>query len=247
MRYLLPTLLVSCSLMADDTPAPAASPHVWGGTVKSGITVDWGNTESVDTTSSVRVTRSTTYEDMLDHQWVFSGYHRYKCKNENTSDNEGYLKAAYRQYWAPRWSWVVWEKFEYDAVLDLNFGATTVGGIGYDLIKGERVNLLVETGLGVVHKRYEKKSDNDTYLSGSGGFDLSIKITKDLKFTNVFEYITSLQGFDEYTINNITALLYKFSPCWGIELSHEFDFDNEPPAHKEKLDRKLKGSLVYTF
>lgn len=247
------SLICACApAVAQDAERDSAvmeeqSPHKWSGDIKGYTNFQWGNTETREWNTDFKITRATTHNDVLDYEFIFSGLHKYKAKSGKISDNEGYLKGAFRHYWNPSWSWQVWEKVEYDHPADLEFRSTSVLGVHHKILNEDATKFFVEAGLGLVHEVYDKSRDNSTHASGSAGFELIQKITERLRLSNVFEYITSLSEFRRYTIDNLTAAKVNLNDCWGIELSFLMEYDNRPASGKKNLDKTLKGKLVYTF
>lgn len=241
MRVVLLLLCYVPSLLFADNPK-------WSGCFAAGLTSDWGNTRNTDVSLNGTVSRDVLRcEDEILYQHVVYGKYKYKKKNGKISDDKGEVKAVYRHYVNERISWQVWQKVEQDQVKDLNLYSLSVLGLGYWVIVGDKVSVFLESGLGYGIKRYSGGRNSEDDITWASSVTYSQSITEWWDFHNKFEYVLPLGHTEQYSWEEVATFYFKLKGCWGLDVSYELDYDNNPPPNKKSLDRTLEMKLKYTF
>lgn len=222
---------------------PASIDHCWSGKLKTGLTLDWGNTECTDICGGFCFKRQTTIDDCPVRDFFLSTDLRYKKKSDAVCENKGWGRVAYRFYLNDCWSFQVKQRLEYDSIKSLHLGSHTLASLGYWWINCEHATLITTAGLGYSYRKFSEKVDSSPVATL--GCDGKIKIRHDLTFANIFEIIVPFDPPSEFSWLDVMKLCYDFSERWGLELCYKWEYLNAPSAGKERLDQKLDCSLVY--
>ncbi len=219
--------------------------NLWSGKLKTGLSMDWGNTECTDITGGFSAKRRTKIDDVLKAEYFFSGDFRYKKKSQIISENRGWGQAAYRRYLNDLWSLQITERLEYDKIKCLELGSLSLFSIEYWITKNEKTTFLINSGLGYLYKKFTDKKESSPTVTFGGEY--TRKIREDIHMANILQVIIPLDMLNNYSCRNQLKIHYDFSENWGMEGSHRWEYFNSPSAGKKHLDQTLDLSAVYKF
>lgn len=236
------TAALNCSSVnANDDCSPIC--HCWTGSIKSGLTLDWGNTECTDFCGGFCFNRQTSVEECLLQEYFFSGEVKYKKKSGSITDNKAWTRAAYRSYLNDRWSLQIKQRFEYDEIKSLHFGSHTLLSVGYWMLKCDDSCLITTAGVGYTYRKFSEKTESSPTVTFGADYKKTIRCN--LKFCNLFEIIVPFDTPSNYSWLDHMKLHYDFSKRWGVEGCYKWEYLNSPSAGKERLDQTLDCSLVF--
>jgi putative salt-induced outer membrane protein len=120
---------------------------------------------------------------------------------------------------------------------------TLSGGLGYQVIKNERMVLDVKAGP-AWRKTNFTTGGSDSSLAGLGAANFAWKLTPSITFTeDASAYIQS--GNSSYS--SVTGLNAKLSDAITARLSHQLDHETNPPAGLKKTDSLSRVTIIYGF
>ncbi|MFW5488525.1 MAG: DUF481 domain-containing protein [Desulfovibrio sp.] len=138
-------------------------------------------------------------------------------------------------------------QFKHDEFQDLDLRSSVGLGLGYDILKNDRINLTVQAGPAYVSEDYDQRQDRD-YTAGQWKVDFSWWIYK--KYVQIFHSqngFLSLEHSDEYIWQTKTGLKFPFTEKLYTALQYNYDWNNKPASGKVKWDEKILMAIGYNF
>ena len=136
---------------------------------------------------------------------------------------------------------------EGDEFEDLNLRTTIGGGVGYQAIREDDLELYVETGISYVNDDFDGITDDDRIASRT-----SLRVDWEVipEEVTVYHFLETFWGFeDEGDINVITSTGVRVSIWEGFYASFQIDFewDNMPMASETRKDTTYTLGIGYAF
>jgi len=161
-----------------------------------------------------------------------------------------------RRMLAPRWVLMARSEFEVNRVQYLQYRSTTIGGLGYFVVKSGRVSLLVAPGLGYGKSEQTAIGRVLSFAAGippgvegpiTGVHDaLNLQLTPMLSFQQDLHYFWGLrETFQQAQFN--AKLLGMVTPHFGLSIAFKDVYDSSMPPPVERNLRSLVSGIQLKF
>ncbi|WP_240504510.1 DUF481 domain-containing protein [Tsuneonella mangrovi] len=144
-------------------------------------------------------------------------------------------------------------QFERDRIQGYSGRYSVSGGIGYQMIDADDVDLSIKAGPAYRFTSYEDGTYDDR-LAGLLGLDFNWKITDRLKFSQGANAVaetgtTAVAIIDSRntSINLVSGLEAKVSDRLSTRFSYTVDYDSNPPVGGVSTDTLSRVTIVYGF
>lgn len=220
---------------------PDAFKH--SGRVDAGLGFARGNTE----TSNYYFSGQMKFENRL-NRITFKGDSRHETgSNSVVTTERSRLSGKYDRFLSKRMYVYTQGIAEQDRLASIDLRSTLGVGSGYQIYRGENLNLGVESGLSLIHTDYKNApTDNETTLRLGANYDQYFW-NRGLKVENSSEVFLPVSGYDDMLLRSKTSLLVPIGKNITSGLSFTVDWDRKPAQGKKSLDRSLQATLGYGF
>lgn len=241
------------SSMAQDT-APAADAgesgwragtifEGWTGSVDVGLSGASGNTENFNVRGAIGAKKETP-KSVQDLSVV---YFRATDDGDETDDR---WDVNYRYDYkldAPRWRLFAKGRYEYDEFKDWLHRISLHGGVGYELVKTDKMFLLGRVGAGAYLEIGGE--ENAWQPEGLLGYDFDYVFTERQKVFATGDYFPSFNDLRQYRIVNKAGYELKVDPEVNMMLKAgvESEYDSSPGEGFNKHDFRYFLSLGWAF
>lgn len=230
-------------------PPPPAPPDPdsfwqgWKGSAELGVNGSSGNTESLNIRGGLGFVRETT-----ETKTTSSFNYNYATDDGNKSKDNA--RFDIRNDWLPqgdsKWRPFVLGAIEYDQFQNWDYRFSAAAGLGYELIKTDKVLLLPRAGLG-----FSKEiggSDNKFHIEGLLGVDFEYTIDDRSKFFASGDSYWVLDEIPDYRLwlRAGYQILVDPSSNLSLKLGVEDRYDSSPEGRK-RSDFTYFALLVYNF
>lgn len=212
--------------------------NLWAGTAAMGIAGALGNAQTLTFTTSLTASRATKNDKTTVY---FDAIRASAAANRVTSDTAKAVRGglSYDRNIGPRVFTNVFNDYEYDRFQNLNLRFVAGGGLGYHLLKGERVVFDVVAGGAYNHSSYTTPSTT-AFGEAYVGDDFKFKLNSATTFVQSFRAFDDLENTAMKRMNFDFAVATRLKKwlTWNISLSDRYV---NPPAIGRKSD-----DLLYT-
>ncbi len=178
----------------------------------------------------------------------------YETTEGKQTAGQAYFDAVYRR------TLVEWDKTErwyayaenhelYDAVKAISYRITNSFGLGYYLIKNDKVTLDLRAGPAYVCQKFFS-GDSESDISGLAGLRITYTVDDRTSNTEDALYTTSLQDGRIYQLTSETAVKYKLPEIahdLGLKLAFRDDYDNATSGNTKNNDTRFTLALTFDF
>lgn len=222
-------------------PSPEVSGEgvSWKGHADLGGAITQGNSD----TSTLRFDTEAIARTK-DNRLTLGGYvNRAKSNDESTEFNsKGYTQLDH--FLTKKWFVYVNGSAEHDKFRDIK-KRTNVGlGSGYQIFERPDLNLSVEGGVNYVNVDY-KDAEDESYPSGRWALKYDQLLFANVKFYHQHEVLVSLEDTEDTLVFTKTGLRVPIAKNIDASTELNVDYDNQPAAGRERLDKTLLFSLGY--
>jgi putative salt-induced outer membrane protein len=145
-------------------------------------------------------------------------------------------------------------QFERDPLQGFSGRYALSGGLGYNLIDREDLDLAVKTGPAYRVTTFVD-GGSETGLAGLVGLDFDWRLNDRLSLTQDANAVTAtaggqataIFGAGSTSVNLVTGLNAKISDHFGARLSYAVDYDSNPPDGAVSTDTLSRVTVVYDF
>ncbi|HUW29297.1 MAG TPA: DUF481 domain-containing protein [Sulfuriferula sp.] len=220
---------------------PNAFKH--SGRVDAGLGFARGNTE----TSNYHFSGQMKFENRL-NRITFKGDTRHETGSNSVITTErSRLSSKYDRFLSQRMYVYAQGIAEQDKLASIDLRSTLGAGSGYQIYRGENLNLGVESGLSFIRTNFKNApTDNETTLRLGANYDQYFW-NRGLKVENSSEIFLPVAGYDDLLLRSKTALLVPIGKNITSGLSFTVDWDRTPALGKKSLDRSLQATFGYGF
>ncbi|MCB2226819.1 MAG: DUF481 domain-containing protein [Desulfarculaceae bacterium] len=213
------------------------------GQVNLGVDISRGNTnkQNIDTMGRAVMTWKTVNR-------VVAGFdiHQAQSKGVDTSDNsKGYID--YNRFISEKWYWLANLRGEQDRFKGIDFRGMTGLGLGYQMWRGKKTNLLFELGPNFV---WEEQAGGDTedYFAWRWhiGYDRWF-FNKSVQFYHRQTGFVAVDDFTNWIWSANQGLNFPLVLGFVFTTSFNIDYDNQPEPGKSRTDNRFIISLGYQF
>ena len=138
-------------------------------------------------------------------------------------------------------------QFKHDEFQDLDLRSSVGAGLGYDIFKGDRLNLTVQAGPAYVWEYFEQGENRD-FAAGQWKVDFSWWVYR--KYVQIFHSqngFLSLENSSEYIWQTRSGLRFPVTENLFTALQYNYDWNNKPASGKVKWDEKIMMTIGYSF
>ena len=220
---------------------PDAFKH--SGRVDAGLGFARGNTQ----TSNYYFSGQLKLENRL-NRIIFKGdVHHETGSNSIITTERSRLSSKYDRFLSKRMYLYAQGIAEHDKLANIDLRTTLGAGSGYQIYRGDNLNLGVESGLSLIHTNFKNApTDNETALRLGTNYDQYFW-NHALKVENSSEVFFPISGNEDLLLRSKTALLVPISQSLTTGLTFTVNWDRTPAPGKKSLDRSLQATLGYGF
>src|SRR5688500_792999 len=220
----------------------------WSGTGQVGAFQSSGNSDNVGVTLSLALNRTG-----VDWQHRLKAAADYQRSNGRTS-REQYLAAYEPRYQVngDLFSYAL-AQYERDRFQGFSSRYSLSGGLGYQVLDGDGLELTVKAGPSWRSVDYLDGTGESSF-GGLAGMDFDWQIAKSLKLTQDANMVADSGGEATVIVDSIstsvlatTGLEAKISDGLTTRLSYTVDYNSNPPAGAVSTDTQTRFTLVYGF
>jgi putative salt-induced outer membrane protein YdiY len=199
------------------TPGGAGERNLWSGRVSLGLSIDSGNTSSVDYNAQVRLQRRTPITRLsIDYLGNVS------TQNDVQSANNHRVTGEF-DYWLSRRLYLIVPRVEYyrDTFQNIDHRNTLGGGVGYDLIDRKRLEWNVSAGPAYQNTVFNSVPAGEPAERNAAALTFGSKLDWDI--TQRIELLLEYQG--QYTSRSSGETYHHTVSTLSIDITKRFDLD----------------------
>ncbi|MFG0259558.1 MAG: YdiY family protein [Phycisphaerales bacterium JB041] len=216
----------------------------WDGSFSAGLNGSSGNNENFSFRAGFSMKKET-----LRNAAKFDVSYTYASTDGDASENEVNSHARY-DWLIPdsKWRYYVTASYEYDDFQEWDHRITFGPGVGYQLIKNDRTDLLLRLAP-VLAVREFGGMDNDWRAEINPGLDFEHKITERQTFTTTLDFYSEIGEFENYRFVGSAGWRIDMDPEAGLflELGIEDEYDSDPGEGFKKNDFAYYATVGWSF
>lgn len=215
----------------------------YSGQLNAGLGFARGNTE----TSNYYFNGQVKSENRLNRTIVKGDLRHETGVNSIVTTDRSRLSGKYDRFLSKRHYLYAQAILEQDRLASINLRTTLGAGSGYQVYRGENLNLGLESGLSAIRTNYKNASPvNEAALRLAVEYDQYFW-NRSLKVENSSEVFIPVISYDDLLLRSKTALLVPVGKSITTGLAFTVDWDHKPAAGKKPLDTSLQATLGYGF
>lgn len=222
--------------------AVAATPPKpkWETTVGLGASLTDGNSDTTLFSANALTLRKWSNGEFS--AGVDAGY----GENDNTQ-NVGYVKGfgQYNYLFTERWYALGRAEALHDSIADIKYRVPLSVGIGYYLIKSDRITLSAEAGPGYVFEKIGNETDDYATIRFAEKF--TWKISDRARLWQSFEYQPQIEDWSEYFLSAEIGVEADMTKQMALRLVLQDWYVSNPAPGRENNDLKLIAGINYKF
>ena len=227
---------------------PAKPIPKWTGNVSLGITSTHGNTKSQSITGSANMKKRTE----KDRTTISADYAKTEQEDPVTGQDEAIedwwkAKAKYDYFFSKKMYGYIDNRYEKDAVAELDRRVTVGVGGGYQWIESDDMNFSTELGLASLYEKFDNQTDSNSEISAQLGYHFDRKLRDNITFINDLTYYPALEKPSNYYLTTTAELRANFTSSFFTNLKVILDYDATPAIGAHKTDVKYFLGLGYSF
>jgi putative salt-induced outer membrane protein len=239
---LLATALIAMPAFTEDTPETDAPEPLWTGDAALSYVSTSGNTDTSSFGLDFSFVRRPT-------PWGFEAYGLF-----NQADTDG-IKTAER-YLAgirgtrelnDRWSVFGGLSGEKDAFAGFDLRTMLEAGATYKAVDNGKIFLSFDGGLTYTDEDRIEPEPDTSFMGGLAAMHFGWTISENAKLTEDLVYFPNFDTSSDWRLESVTALEASLTDLFGLRLSYEWRFRNEPIGDNDDTDTTTKASLVLKF
>jgi putative salt-induced outer membrane protein YdiY len=216
------------------------STNKWETSAGLGLTLTKGNSDTLMLTADALTSKKFT-SDELSFGVSFSYGEQADVKNNEAAKAFG----QWNHLFTDRFYSYVRADALHDAIADIDYRITLSPGVGYYIIKDERMRLSVEGGPGAVIEK--QGGEEKVYFVGRVAEKFEYKFSEKAKVWQMAEFLPQLDDLDNYIINAEVGVEASITARTALRAVLQDTYDNEPAPGRKKNDLKLVTSVVVKF
>lgn len=250
----LSTLTVGAGAIASVLAQEAApSPTAWKTTATLGAAITRGNSETLSVSGGVNTVKKWSQNELS----FGAGFAYGEDKDSVTvSTINGF--GQYNRMFSDRLFGFLRTDALHDDVSDIAYRVAISAGVGYYLVKNDKITLSVEAGPGYVFERIgaeravcsgdvERYWDDRDYATIRFGEKFTWQITKTARFWQGVEYQPRIDDWSDYVLSAEAGIATKISEHLDLRLVAQDVYRSVPAAGRDENDFRLLGQIGYTF
>lgn len=224
----------------------------WSGSISLGLTARGGNTETLDSTTMINLKRRKASSRFIaDYLGNFSR------AGESETANNHRLTATYDWFLTTRLFWrIAGVQFYRDPFSNIDSQYSIATSMGYDLIRGPKVEWDMSVGGGYQHQQFVSVvppadlSDDTPFFLASTVYDWEVTDSVDFLAEYDLRFMNEVSG--TYTHHALAKVSTEFIGDFDFDVSLIWDYIHKPQAKDDgtvpkQNDYQLVVSLAYDF
>jgi putative salt-induced outer membrane protein YdiY len=239
-------VLVAFSTFTGATLAQTASKPdgLWRGAIGAGMSATSGNTDSTNFNVSADAVRETNYDKLNGYLQALYGTRENGGATEKTSEliraGGGYNRDTNHRYFG-----FGTLDFERNGLIDLDLRSVFAGGIGYHIIRSERLNFDISTG--PAYNREQYKTLTRDALEWLFAEESTHTLNPAVSFRQRLTYYPSLRESGEYRVVFDGGFVFKITERWNATMTLNDRYQSNPLVGVKKNDVLFVTGLQYAF
>ncbi len=247
LRIALAILAVALTPIVAFAQAPAAAPPPpppgWNGSFGAGLALTQGNSD----TSTINVAHELTFDSDSPYQFRSTGLYIRGNSEGETITNRFALDARLSRKLSERTSVFAQSQYLRDEFKAIDYLISPTFGVSHHLVKNDRTELAVDTGLGLIT---EKNPGLEANTSGAvtAGQTFKHKLTGTAELTQRASGLWAMDDFDDALYIFGIGMAANITAQTQLKAELLDTFKNRPPdATVQKNDVAILVSVVYKF
>lgn len=215
----------------------------YSGRLDAGLGFARGNTE----TSNYYFGGQMKVENHLNRTIIKGDLRHETGANSVVTTDRSRLSGKYDRFLSKRHYLYAQGILEQDRLASINLRTTLGAGSGYQIYRGENLNLGLESGLSAIRTNFSNASPvNEAALRLAVEYDQYFW-NRALKVENSSEVFLPVTSYDDLLLRSKTGLMIPVGKSITTGLTFTVDWDHKPAAGKKSLDTSLQATLGYGF
>lgn len=241
MRALLFIAILVLSQVGGELSAQDAA-NKWTSSIGFGFTQTSGNTNVTALSFTFQA-----LDEMGAAKWSSNANLTYARTDDDETANKGGVRTQYDYPLTDRFFYFGKIGVEFDKFADLDLRTSPGGGLGYILIKNDRVKLSARSGANAVTDFFSDDT-RDTRGTFSYSEEFSYAILENSTLYQVFNAQNSFEGFGDYLLDGEISVTTRMSDRLSMKVSLLDKYDSTPlSAAFKKNDMTFITSLTYSL
>ncbi|MEN8165343.1 MAG: DUF481 domain-containing protein [Acidobacteriota bacterium] len=239
---LLVTALVSPSAFAEEAPEAEAPEPLWTGNAALSYVSTTGNTDTSTFGLDFSFVRRPT-------PWGFEAYGSFN-RAEDTGEltAERYIVGVRgTRALNDRWTLFAGLSGEQDEFAGFDMRTLLEAGATYKAVDNGKIFLSFDGGLTYTDEDRIEPEPDVSYMGGLAAVHFAWTISETAKLTEDLTYYPNFDDSADWRLASITALEASLTDLFGLRLSYEYRFRNEPIGDNDDTDTTTKASVVVKF
>lgn len=156
-------------------------------------------------------------------KFSFSARVNYAEKNDDVSEDHGYVRLGYDPMINDKWSLWFYEQAGYNRKREIRLENFAGGGPKYSLFDNEQLKASLSVGLLQHHIEYEN-DDTDDLARASFRLKSNWQISKSIVFSFVAFYQPDIEDYQDYIITGEAGLRFRLTGRIGLKLKIEDEY-----------------------
>jgi len=219
-------------------------PLKWKGDLALGISVAQGNTEKSSLSFSYTADKKFSDKIEWNNKGIFLG-----GKSEGKTDSQSLeVRSALKWNHSDRFFTHYEIPVLHDKFKNYSYRITPNIGVGYMVVKTEKSELALKTGLSETFTKFYDTGNTDSYTGLFARNDFKWKISESAEFTQMANVNLDLSNTSHFLARLELTLVTSIVGGWGIKISLIDNYDSEPETEGiKKNDLTFLTNLSYKF
>ncbi len=221
--------------------APQKKAAAWTGSLTVGASQQSGNVDRA--TYSIGADGGLHLEkDEFDMRFLTF----YAEDTGNVTARNSYGRFSFKHFFKKKWYFNINTEGFKDNFKNLNLRLSIGPGIGHRVWNDSKKKLSFEAGITYFSEDLKQGNDKQFITARFAG-DVKYHITQKLVFANNFVVFPSIEETGDYILRNEISISQKLGEAWSLNLTHIFDFNNNPAPGIQEEDHNTVFGLQYDF
>ncbi len=220
------------------TIAQNGSPEKWKVKMSLGISIDKGNSDTMDINSDLKCARETKKRI-----WEVLGDIDYGKSSEKTETQDAEISLDYKRKFNLNYLKIKTELF-HDRIANTDARTTTSVAPGRFFAKSEKATFNIDAGPAYVGES-RTNGDREEFMGISAYENLEYSFSDSFRCLQYLKYMHNIKDGDHYLLETKVSVENDINTHFSLRISLKNSYDNRPPADTKKNDTKFTTSLVY--
>lgn len=229
---------------AEDAPT---DPTAWKTTAAAGVTLTSGNSEALMVSAGILSERKWSHNELSLGAGAAYGDSKNPGEDQSTVNTSSITAfVQYNRLFTERFYGYLRADFLHDDVAYVNYRITLSPGVGYYLIKNDKITLSGEVGPGIVFEEL-RHEDAQAYWTARFGEKFTWKISERARLWQTFDYQPKIDDWGDYVMNAEIGIATDITKHLDLRVVASDTYRSQPAAGREENDLKLIAGVGYKF